>query len=193
MLLRTCEWHGSNDRLVELCKMLVINDVCKWYQLGRCGVPDTWPGAQRFSASELQVLRTLRSNGEQEPRHVLHPLCERGSSSLLVHRSPMPKKPRLVQGLQGGTLKSFDFDFSGSQQCGSAAGPRSALKLLASDLGSAEETSLWVERATMEAILGGMRLSLTSLKSGLNCYIAFVGTRPCSRARAHTCLSVLLL
>ena len=88
----------------------------------------------------------------------------------------MPKKSRLDQGLQGGNLKCIDFDFADRQQFSDGAGPRSALKLLGADLGSVEETTLWIERATMEAILGGMRLSLKSLKSGLSCYTAFVGT-----------------
>ena len=39
----------------------------------------------------------------------------------------------------------------------------------------------------MDAILGGMRLSLPSLKSGLHCYIAFVGACQCLFVCAHTC------
>ena len=105
----------------------------------------------------------------------------------------MPKKSRLDQGLQGGNLKSIDFDFADRQKFSDAAGPRSALKLLGADLGSVEETTLWIERATMEAILGGMRLSLKSLKSGLSCYTAFVGTCTCSRARAHLSVYAKLL
>ena len=70
-LLRACGWRGSNDRLFELCNMIVSNDIFAWYQMGRGGDPGAWPGAQSFSASELHALRTLKLNGDQEPRHVL--------------------------------------------------------------------------------------------------------------------------
>ena len=54
-------------------------------------------------------------------------------------------------------------------------GPRGALCKL--DLGSMSERErqVWIEKARLDAILGGVRLSMASLKSGLRCYIAFVG------------------
>ena len=141
-LLRACGWQGSSDRLAELCEMLVSNDVRNWFQLGRCGDPGTWPGAQRFLASELQLLRTLRTNGAQEPRHVQHTECVAANFCSVFCRSPAPKKPRLAQGLQGGDLESIDRALPDSQTSCSPAGPRNALKLLTSHLGSVEEPAL---------------------------------------------------
>ena len=46
---------------------------------------------------------------------------------------------------------------------------------------SLREREEWVEHARVKAILGGMRASLPAVKSGLRCYVAFVGTivAPC--------------
>jgi len=33
----------------------------------------------------------------------------------------------------------------------------------------------WIEEARLDAILGGMKLSMSYLRSGLRCYVAFVG------------------
>ena len=41
-LLRACGWRGSNDRLFELCNMIVSNDIFAWYQMGRGGDPGAW-------------------------------------------------------------------------------------------------------------------------------------------------------
>ena len=41
------------------------------------------------------------------------------------------------------------------------------------------ERRVWAETARISAILGGMQLSMRSFKSGLACYIAFVGEHVC--------------
>ena len=41
------------------------------------------------------------------------------------------------------------------------------------------ERRVWAETARISAILGGMKLSMRSFKSGLACYIAFVGEHVC--------------
>ena len=62
-----------------------------------------------------------------------------------------------------------------------ASGPRDALNKMPC-LGK-EGMLVWTETARLNAILGGMSLSLKSFKSGLNCYTAFVG----ARLRWHVC------
>jgi len=54
-------------------------------------------------------------------------------------------------------------------------GPRAALRELQLSSRSAVERRIWVEEARFDAILGSCPRSLTSVKSGLNAYIAFVG------------------
>ena len=58
---------------------------------------------------------------------------------------------------------------------GAARGPRAALKKLRIDEMTEYEKDFWLEKARIDAILGGARLSMKSLKSGLRCYVAFVG------------------
>ena len=41
------------------------------------------------------------------------------------------------------------------------------------------ERRVWAETARISAILGGMKLSMRSFRSGLACYIAFVGEHVC--------------
>ena len=53
-------------------------------------------------------------------------------------------------------------------------GPRGALKSLDLAFKSPAEVGAWIERARLAAILGGCRLSVNSLRSGLRCYITFV-------------------
>ena len=42
---------------------------------------------------------------------------------------------------------------------------------------TASQRTAWIEEARLDAILGGLRLSIPSLRSGLRCYLAFVSKR----------------
>jgi hypothetical protein len=55
---------------------------------------------------------------------------------------------------------------------------------------SSSERCTWVETARVEAILGSMRLSMKSLRSGLACYVAFVGRLILLGAWCGLCLCV---
>ena len=57
------------------------------------------------------------------------------------------------------------------------AGPRAALKRL--DLGKLplSERKKWVEDARLDAILGRSQASTRSLRSGISCFVSFVGER----------------
>lgn len=52
-------------------------------------------------------------------------------------------------------------------------GPRSAIKRTADCLANVDDRGAWMERARAEAIIGGCRGSIRSVKSGIRCYLAF--------------------
>ena len=52
-------------------------------------------------------------------------------------------------------------------------GPRAAIKRTAECLLTVDDRSVWAEKARAEAIIGGCRGSLGSVKSGIKCYLAF--------------------
>ena len=52
-------------------------------------------------------------------------------------------------------------------------GPRDALSSLDLSHKSRAEVAMWLEEARLDALLGGCRLSMKSLKSGVRCYMAF--------------------
>lgn len=53
-------------------------------------------------------------------------------------------------------------------------GPRAALKVLKSSCASAGDMALWLEEARISAVMGTCQGSLKSVRSGLQCYIAFM-------------------
>ena len=71
-------------------------------------------------------------------------------------------------------------------------GPREALGALGLEGKNQTELADWIEDARLAAILGGCRLSMPSVSSGVRCYIAFVGTRAEPGTR-HAVLCTALL
>ena len=63
-------------------------------------------------------------------------------------------------------------------------GPRAAL--VASGIGKMSRCARdrWLEDARLEALLGNRKATLTSLKSGVKCYISFVG-KVCAATHVH--------
>ena len=61
-----------------------------------------------------------------------------------------------------------------------AAGPMGTLKSLCLHNRGGGDRAAWAEEARLRALLGGVRLSMASLSSGLRCYIAFVGAVACA-------------
>ena len=53
-------------------------------------------------------------------------------------------------------------------------GPTQATKRLRLEERTKDQRSMWIEEARLDAILGGTRLSLPSLRTGLRCYVSFV-------------------
>ena len=56
------------------------------------------------------------------------------------------------------------------------AGPRQALKSLQLQSFNVAQGKAWLESARLEAVLGSCKRSLPSVRSGLQCYVAFVKT-----------------
>ena len=61
-------------------------------------------------------------------------------------------------------------------QHAAGVGPRAAIRKLHQKEMSLQEKLEFVEQARLDALLGACRLSLHSWKSGVKCYIAFIGT-----------------
>ena len=62
-------------------------------------------------------------------------------------------------------------------------GPRDALRALELAFKSPDDVGAWIEHARLAALLGGCRLSINSLRSGIRCYITFV-SKHCTCFRA---------
>jgi len=56
------------------------------------------------------------------------------------------------------------------------AGPRAALQRLGLDECTRKEREMWSESARIDAILGSCRLSLSSVRSGIRCWVSFLDT-----------------
>ena len=54
-------------------------------------------------------------------------------------------------------------------------GPTMTLRRLSLKDKSEEEKCIWLEEARISAIIGSCALSLKSVRSGINCYTAFIG------------------
>lgn len=66
-------------------------------------------------------------------------------------------------------------------------GPRAAVSKLSSHLANTQ-TSVWMESARLQAILGSCARSLPSLRSGISCYIAFAGAACACVCMAPSCI-----
>ena len=90
--------------------------------------------------------------------------------------------------VHGGALKPLTAD---RLPCNTARGlgPRGALQKLVGQTSAQKAT--WLEEARIAAILGSCLLSMKSVKSGIRCYIAFVGERCRFDCAAHVTACVL--
>ena len=61
-------WTGTDERLAQLCAMLLGNEIMAWPQLALVGKPESWPGADEFLEDELDILRRLKRRGDDVPR-----------------------------------------------------------------------------------------------------------------------------
>ena len=164
-----------------MCQVLVANDFMRWWQLGKAPDPSQWQGATELQEEELEFLRKIKTCERKRPRYILFALCAWTCCMCVwecaCFRAPSPEKQQGVDVLKYGTVdclrgcRPINTD-------GAAVGPRDALKKRAFGDMSPGARAAWAEKARVDAILGGMRLSMASLRSGLRCYTAFVGTAP---------------
>lgn len=66
-MLSAFGWPGKPDRLASLCELIVKNGIYDWPQLGFVEDPAEWNGAECFDYGELDILRKLRSRGQEAP------------------------------------------------------------------------------------------------------------------------------
>ena len=57
-------------------------------------------------------------------------------------------------------------------------GPRQAMRHVDLNLRTPQQKRIWLEEARLNAILGGCKKSLPSIRSGVRCYLAFASKQP---------------
>ena len=101
--------------------------------------------------------------------------CVLECSVITLRRSPeVPARAGLRTALASGKVSALPTRWW-SENPASGRGPMATLKHLGLAEKNVEERARWIENARIDSILGGMRSALPSLKSGLRCYVAFVG------------------
>ena len=93
-------------------------------------------------------------------------------------RSPAPKRARIVEELRAGDVLCLKGDLQ-FHHVAKGRGPRAAIAKTGLSKCTQADRMVWLESARLEAVLGGMRLSMPSVCSGLRCYVAFVGSSLC--------------
>ena len=159
-LLSTFGWQGSPTRLTAVCKLLTSNDFMTWPQLEDAADPREWPGSEGFEEQELHAIRRLTRTGKERPRSPVH-----------------AKTVSVAEKLGGGEVSCITVKEPAST-IADGVGPIAALRRARLQDMSRANREDWLEGARLDAILGGCRRSLPSVRSGLRCYIAFVGA-PC--------------
>ena len=189
-LLSTFQWGGKSERLLEICDFIIRNGFSQWPQLQHAEDPGTWDGADAFDNSELNIVRAVASVGKQQPRYKMW--CLVCVDWLGARVSPShdrsPRSTDEVQELKEGKVGAF------LKRCqpmeAEGVGPRKALKRLGLEAMNQEERLQWMEQARLCAIFGGMQYCMNSWKSGVRCYIAFVGTTTFLSKQSCACVCV---
>ena len=144
-----------------------------------------------LDVSELEFLRSFIRMGKRTPLYAIlitHPPTS-NVHSFMYERSPPPKKvPKtaaesLREGSLDGLMKPPE-----RKLCVRGHGPMAAIQNLVFDHFSQDPASrqTWLEEARLHALLGGLKNSLSSFRSGLRCYLAFT-SRSCSCTCAASC------
>ena len=175
-VLATCWKFESSRRLHAVCSILVRNDFMDWPQLQYASDPSEWEIIAVLTFDELAFLRDFIRQGKQEPKRMVE----------FVHRSlwfayglRSPRTAGVVEPTRSVNANMFHDITEKRAVCETAngVGPAAALKRLKLEDRTPGERCAWIETARLDAILGGMRLPLPSLRTGLRCYVAFVSTR----------------
>lgn len=172
----------------KVCQILLDNDLVEWWQLCRAPDPCRWPKAGELEAEEIKFLREVAAKCQEKPR------CDWLSFSVRVRaswgdRSPSPKRSRNIAGeVKRGFWAGLRSNMP-KNTAAAASGPMLALTKANFGYMSEAQRLAWAEKARLDALLGGMRLSLPSLRSGLRCYVAFVGDP--AKGPQHVCIAVV--
>ena len=96
---------------------------------------------------------------------------------LPTHRSPIPRRQEAsANRAHADIFLSIDRKREANVTARDV-GPVAAAKRMRLEELTASQRTAWIEEARLDAILGGLRLSIPSLRSGLRCYLAFVSKR----------------
>ena len=97
--------------------------------------------------------------------------------SMILLSCRSPRAVSMVQDLMNGNVSGVHKRRQPPEAEG--VGPLKALKRLGLDSMAPLQRSQWAEEARLCAVLGTMQFSMDSWKSGVRCYVAFVGEHAC--------------
>ncbi len=214
--LAQCGFHGSIDRYKiycitlggalawyaphrsrALCRLLLQNDFTRVSQLANADHPRSWPGSSDCADSELDFISKLPTVARRERSRSAH---SPAMSAHMVHvefcrQRDGPSRSDEMPDITAEVVRKGQIDALPDRPrnvTSEHAGPIAALKRLDFMNMSQAGRSRWAESARVDAIVGSCRHTMASLKSGLRCWVAFLGERHW-RACCHVTRVALVL
>lgn len=160
-----------NTQAIAQC--LVENEFFRPAHLRLPCPPSEWLNSQRLTEEELQFAVSLKWGNGYAIIGMLH-LRDRACLCSAFFRGP----ERVVAQLQAGNVAESLVKRQRTNNCESV-GPRGALELVRLDQMTPAERASWKETARVDAILLPCSRSLPSMRSGVRCWIAFIGEFAC--------------
>ena len=170
-------WPTNEHALMRMCRWVAENDFVSLRQLEYADDPRKWPGASGFEESELNHFCNLIEISKKRQRFCSTAMYVGGSlclNLLLPRTSGARHISEVSSELREGLVECVAVQRP-ANVCAAGHGPRKACELLRLEELGMVDRNAWIEKSRLDAILGGLRLSLASFRSGLRCYIAFVG------------------
>lgn len=184
-------FQGCAIREERLARFIVQNQYTKLAQLMHADDPSEWWGAEGFVAAELEAVQGLRRIARKRSRCVFGAVQYWFVLVAQLGRS-RPKQKQLP-------LASVIAQLDQKRPPNSSAagmGPRAAMQALELRVASPSELSEWLEEARLDAILGASGVGVNclicvvtcaspgscsrshkSVRSGIRCWMSFVGVR----------------
>jgi len=154
-----------------LATFIATNDIIKLKHLRFADHPRSWFGADQFSAVELAFVWGLKSTARMRSRlSGCSCSCVSGTPIAVCVRS----RPIQRQLSNAAGLELLD-QRRPPNTTAAGLGPMAALKTLQVH-SSPSEKQAWLEESRLDAILGATACSQKSVRSGVRCWMSFVGS-----------------
>ena len=184
-LVDNCGVDDTDERLSNIARVLFLNDLIEWWQMGKAPEPEEWEYAEQLTNEDILLLKGYQERWNMPPKCTDNEITSSCLIAFFCCRSPKRAvshdlAAEIKQGYLGGlsVYAATNVDATGS-------GPMMALRKKVFEHMTEAQKAAWLEKARIDALLGGMRCSLKSMRSGIRCYRAFVGTLICG-LRLHT-------